>query len=155
MKKRVVRILLVALLLASSAVAAMSEQKNNFVSAKDAQTFELEFKQVQAGMAKGGRFQSIGEKELARLNDLLGTIQGVFARSPDAGTLSAEDKALLVSSSDEINGILNRADGDHKICRMEYPIGSNIPKKTCTTSAQREQDLKNAATILHQSSEGH
>jgi hypothetical protein len=149
MKKRIARIALVTLLLASSAAVAMSEQKNTFVSALDLPTFEHESQTVATGLGKGGRFEAANEQQEARVNELLGIIRGVISKTAEAGAISGDEKTLVAKSQDEINLILSRVDSERKICRMESPSGSNIPKRVCTTAAQRANSHDQAETIMN------
>lgn len=42
----------------------------------------------------------------------------------------------------------NQPDPDRKICKLEKPIGSNIPARTCKTAAEWQADRERARELM-------
>jgi len=147
MKNKFSRILLAAVLIASSAAMA-DTASTKFVTSDDLQTFDTQSKDVVAGMAKGGRFQFVSATDQARVNELLGLIRGVIVQYPDLKSMSDRDKLVVFNSQEEVNGILTRGDGKRLICERTAEIGSHLAKKTCITFEKKEQQREDARRML-------
>ena len=147
MKSVTFRVFLAGMLLAGTVgIAGASTQQ--YISSHDLQTFDAQSKEIVAGMAKGGRFQSLSANDQARVSELLGLVRDVLVKYPDVNSIGERDKVLVFNSQEEINAILTSRDGKRLVCSRETPVGTHMSRKVCVTQAEKDQQYEQARRLM-------
>lgn len=135
--------------LAIGTVGVAQAKTESYLASNDLQTFDSQSKEIIAGMAKGGRFQSLSERKQSRVNELLVLIHDALTRYPSVESMSDRDKITLFNSQEEVNSILAHDDGKRLICTNEKPVGSHMSQKICMTKEQRDAQYDDAERLMN------
>ncbi|MBL8255199.1 hypothetical protein J2X02_001183 [Pseudoxanthomonas japonensis] len=104
----------------------------------DAQAILKQQQDIRAEVDKsGGRFKHLTQEKRESLFASQGTVTSLLKGRRSMQELSEVDRIAAFNALENIEGILNQAEGDRMVCERMKPIGSNRPKTVCLTVAER------------------
>jgi hypothetical protein len=94
---------------------------------------------VDKQMQPGGRWQYVTDRNRAELSANFARMQGLFGQYGTVDNMDEHARLRLLDAQNNVNAILTQDDGNRLICKLERPIGSHLPVKTCQTFAQLQK----------------
>jgi hypothetical protein len=130
----------IALLVTASAMAKDTPEKT--VNAGDKASFDTVSAWVRKQMDTDGRYSFVTADERKTVSANLDRMGQLFEKHGDTAHMSDTEKTGLFNDQEQINAVLAKRDRDRLICRMDTPVGSHIPVKTCQTYGEIEARRK-------------
>jgi hypothetical protein len=126
------------------AASVNAADKKVIVTVDNKQDFANAVALIKSNMASGGRFEFTTDKERAAIDANLADMQSLFDKFNTVDAMDQPAKLRLFNDQEAVNTTLTHRDGDRLICEFVAPLGSNIPRKSCRTYRQAEQDRRDA-----------
>ena len=140
--------LVVAGVLACSAASAVKYDATQVVTARTKAEFADQAERVRAGMEKGGRYEFVTAPERVRVEKRLAEIEALFAAYVEGTPLPDKTMTRLLTAQEEINGILNRRDGERLVCTQTMPTGSHRSVSNCKRYADIERSHRETERLI-------
>ena len=125
-----------ALAFAACGVQASDSAVIPYVQVQDITTQQA---QIRADvLAKRGRYAKLSDQNRDALISKQDQVLALVAGKTSTSELSAENRVAVFNLLEGIQGIINNAQSDAIVCKMEKQIGSNFPKRVCMTAQEAE-----------------
>jgi hypothetical protein len=139
----------IALLSLACAVAQADKyDANKVVTAQTKEAFSSQAESVRKEMQNGGRYEFVTPTEHSRVEHRLSEIQNLFDKYTEGTRLQDTKMVELLTAQEEINGILNKRDGDRLICKNEMPTGSHRPVNNCKKFSEIEHSRRQTEKMM-------
>ncbi len=134
-----------ALLQAGMVCATKTE---TIVKAENKADFAAVVTAVQSEMVAGGRYGFTDKKEREDVNRGLQYMQSLFDKYGTVAGMDQKTRMDLFNHQEAVNAILTRRDSNRLVCESVAPTGSNIPRRTCRTYGEIEQEHQNTRQVM-------
>ena len=134
-----------ALLQAGMVCATKTE---TIVKAENKADFSAVVSAVQSQMVPGGRYGFTDKKEREDVNRGLEYMQSLFDMYGTVAGMDQKTQMDLFNHQEAVNAILTRRDNNRLVCESVAPTGSNIPRRTCRTYGEIEQERQNTQQVM-------
>ena len=118
------------------------------VKAENKADFSAVVSAVQSQMVPGGRYGFTDKKEREDVDRGLKYMQYLFDKYGTVAAMDANTKMDLFNHQEAVNAILTRRDSNRLVCESVAPTGSNIPRRTCRTYGEIEQEHRNTQQVM-------
>ncbi len=146
MKKWLIGVLAGAVLLQVG--MAYATKTETIVKAENKADFAAVVSAVQSQMVPGGRYGFVDKKEREDVNQGLGYMQNLFDKYGTVAGMDQKTQMDLFNHQEAVNAILTRRDSNRLVCESVAPMGSHIPRKTCRTYGEIEQEHQNTRQLM-------
>ncbi len=146
MKKWLIGVLAGAVLLQMGMTHATKTE--TIVKAENKADFAAVVSAVQSQMVPGGRYGFVDKKEREDVNHGLGYMQNLFDKYGTVAGMDQKTQMDLFNHQEAVNAILTRRDNNRLVCESVAPMGSHIPRKTCRTYGEIEQEHQNTRQLM-------
>ena len=146
MKKWLIGVLAGAVLLQMGMTHATKTE--TIVKAENKADFAAVVSAVQSQMVPGGRYGFVDKKEREDVNHGLGYMQNLFDKYGTVAGMDQKTQMDLFNHQEAVNAILTRRDNNRLVCESVAPMGSHIPRKTCRTYGEIEQEHQNTRQAM-------
>ena len=146
MKKWLIGVLAGAVLLQMGMTHATKTE--TIVKAENKADFAAVVSAVQSQMVPGGRYGFVDKKEREDVNHGLGYMQNLFDKYGTVAGMDQKTQMDLFNHQEAVNAILTRRDSNRLVCESVAPMGSHIPRKTCRTYGEIEQEHQNTRQLM-------
>ena len=146
MKKWLIGVLAGAVLLQMGMTYATKTE--TIVKAENKADFAAVVSAVQSQMVPGGRYGFVDKKEREDVNHGLGYMQNLFDKYGTVAGMDQKTQMDLFNHQEAVNAILTRRDSNRLVCESVAPVGSHIPRKTCRTYGEIEQEHQNTRQLM-------
>jgi hypothetical protein len=152
--------LILAALVCAASLAHADGNRNSAVVerplvAQSLDQFNVEAVNIREQMHSGGTYGYIKNADRARVESRLDQIQTLLQAHVNDGDLPRADKVALANAQEEVNGILRHNDSNRLVCESRAPLGSNIPKTTCRTFGEIEDQRREAQKSVNDFAAAH
>jgi len=137
----------VALLQASAVYAYKTEV---IVKAENKSDFTAVVAAVHQQMQSGRRYEFVNQAERQKVDANFADMQSLFDKYDTTAQMDANAKVQLFNDQEAINAILTRHDDNRLVCESVAPLGSHIPKTSCRTYREIEQERRDTQNFQQQ-----
>ncbi|MEO8778762.1 MAG: hypothetical protein ABI389_08820 [Rhodanobacter sp.] len=137
----------VALLQASTVYAYKMEV---IVKAQNKSDFSAVMAAVHQQMQPGGRYEFVNHADREKVDASFADMQSLFDKYGTVAQMDQPVKVQLFNDQEVVNAVLTHNDDKRLICESVSPIGSHIPRTTCRTYREVEQEHHNAQNFQQQ-----
>ena len=148
MKRFALGSMLCMLVLASGQTVADEAIKNR-VAADTLEKFQAVAADIRKDMNAGGRYEYITPDNKSKVESDL-TAMTEMLQKGSVNSLSQSDKVKLFNTQEHLNGLLTHSDSNRLVCERTAPVGTTIPKTTCQTVAEIEQNRRAGQNSIKQ-----
>lgn len=127
---------------------AYATKTETIVKAENKADFSAVVSAVQSQMVPGGRYGFTDKKEREDVNRGLECMQSLFDKYGTVAGMDQKTKMDLFNHQEAVNAILTRRDNKRLVCESVAPTGSNIPRRTCRTYGEIEQERRNTQQVM-------
>lgn len=120
--------------------AAYATKTEKVVKAENKTEFEAVVVAVHQQMVPGGRYEFVDKDERAKIDAGLDDMQTLFDKYGTVAQMNMGAKVQLFNDQEAVNAILTHRDDQRLICESIAPVGSHIPRTTCRTYREMQQD---------------
>ena len=92
---------------------------------------------IRGEMVRGGRFEFVKDNERQRVETSLDVIERALAGHQSVAELTEDDKVVVLTAQEEVNGILTKRDRDRLICERRPIVGSHFPQNVCESYGEK------------------
>lgn len=110
--------------------------------------FAVEAAQVRNGLRAGERYEFVPAQEREQIQAALSRIEQLLSTDGPPSPSAARE---VEAAQQRVNAILERRDGERRVCERRRGTGSNIAATRCTTYAQRERQRRDSERFLRES----
>ncbi|MGH8160527.1 MAG: hypothetical protein ACREPQ_20665 [Rhodanobacter sp.] len=140
MERKTWQVGMVAGLVLVPLAAAYAAKTETVVKAENKAEFAAVVVAVHQQMEPGGRYEFVDKNERAKIDADLGNMQALFDKYGTVTQMKMGTRVQLFNEQEEVNAILTRRDDQRLVCESIAPVGSHIPRTTCRTYRQMQQD---------------
>ncbi|OOG36388.1 hypothetical protein [Rhodanobacter sp. C05] len=137
-----------AALLQASAVYAYKTEV--IVKAENKSDFTAVVAAVHQQMQPGGRYEFVDKGEREKVDANFADMQSLFDKYDTTAQMDASAKVQLFNDQEAVNAILTHRDDKRLVCESVAPLGSHIPKTTCRTYREIEQEHRDTQNFQQQ-----
>ena len=153
MKRLIAIASMVGVVVLASGPAFADEVIKNRVSADTLEKFQPVAAEVRGEMSTGGRYEFITPQDKVKADIDLNAIAAMLQKSGSVGAMTQPEKVKLFNTQEHLNGVLTHSDRNRLVCEHSAPVGTSIPRTTCQTVAEIEQNRKDGKEEIKQAGE--
>jgi hypothetical protein len=142
--------ILAGVLVLASVHAGADEVIKNRVAADTAEQFAQVAAAVREEMDAGGRYEYISRDDKAKALADLDTMGAMLQKAGSVAAMPQHDKVQLFNTQENLNGVLTHSDRNRLVCEHKAPVGTTIPRTTCQTVAEIEQNRKDGQHAVYE-----
>ncbi|HEX4479373.1 MAG TPA: hypothetical protein VH082_01090 [Rudaea sp.] len=153
MKRLIAVASMIAVFVLANGPAFADEVIKNRVSADTLDKFQAVADEVRGEMSTGGRYEFITSQDKIKADSDLNAMAAMLQKSGSVGAMTQPEKVKLFNTQEHLNGILTHSDRNRLVCEHSAPVGTSIPRTTCQTVAEIEQNRKDGKEEIKQAGE--
>lgn len=135
-------------LLQASAICAHKTEV--IVKAENKDDFAAVVAAVHQQMQSGGRYEFVDRGERQKVDASFADMQSLFDKYNNVAQMDQNAKVQLFNDQEAVNAILTHRDDKRLVCESVAPIGSHIPRTSCRTYREIEQEHRDTRNIQQQ-----
>jgi hypothetical protein len=147
---RLVYIAIVVVLLSLGAQVSADEVIKNRVAADTPEKLQAVAKEIRDEMGPGGRYEFINGEDKAKVDIDLASMTAMLEKSGSVAAMTQQQKVQLFNTQEQLNGILTHSDRNRLVCEHKATVGTTIPRTTCQTVAEIEQNRKDGQHAIYE-----
>ena len=133
--------------------AYAGEVIKNRVSADTVEKFQAVAAEVRGDMNMGGRYEFMTPDDKAKAEGDLNAMAAMLQKSGTVNAMTQTEKVKLFNTQEHLNGLLTHSDRNRLVCQHTAPVGTSIPRTTCQTVAEIEQNRKDGSAQIKEAGE--
>jgi hypothetical protein len=130
----------VLMLAVASTAAFAAEAIRGFPKADTRDKFKQLVVLVQQEMGAEGRYRFVSPTDRIKVDNKFGDMRAIFDKTDSVSAMDLDQKTALYNAQETINSLLTKNDSNRIVCRNKKIIGSNIPRRTCTTYGELKEE---------------
>ncbi len=137
-------------LLSANTLVFADEVIKNRVAADTAEKLQSVTKEIHDEMGVGGRYEFISGEDKAKVDSDLAAMTAMLQKSGPVAAMTQSAKVQLFNTQEHLNGVLTHSDRNRLVCEHKAPVGTTIPRTTCQTVAEIEQNRKDGQHAIYE-----
>ncbi|HET9032265.1 MAG TPA: hypothetical protein VFN25_05095 [Dokdonella sp.] len=147
MVRKSILLALVLVLFAGPVAAKKAVEK--VVVADTPEKFAVLVEKIHGEMKIGGRYEFMSKRDRQSVDMSFKKMSAMLESSGSVDAMPIEEKTRLFSEQEKVNGLLARNSDERLVCTHVAPVGSHIPKTTCKTVRQINQERSNSSRDMN------